>query len=256
MRQEDYEYKFFSSESLLQSWVVQHGPAVSNVDVTADWQFYGGGVFYSPAQCDDYLSEPVPHHCSTPGGGYTCLGDCKAEMPAHCERFFVPSNVSFPHSVAVVGYGTDGYGWDFWTIKNSWGTQWGEEGYIRLYRGLGHCGVGSYISQPVCGTGAIRAPGAPEAPDTVGAAQNPGFIGAGEAPGAVGSGVSFGSPLMSASGIASNIAGALDTSIGAGGIGAPAGEECVGSMLCVAASGQCCFLRMSMRGPPECPPSC
>ena len=67
-------------------------------------------------------------------------------------RFFVPSNLTFPHSASVVGYGSDDYGWDFWTIKNSWGTQWGEEGFIRLYRGLGHCGVGSYISQPVCRT--------------------------------------------------------------------------------------------------------
>ena len=34
VRQEDYEYNFFSSESLLQSWVVQYGPAFTNVDVT------------------------------------------------------------------------------------------------------------------------------------------------------------------------------------------------------------------------------
>ena len=87
VRQEDYEYQFFSEETLLQTWVAQHGPAVTNVDVTPDWQFYGGGVFYSPAQCVDYLSEPVPYHCSTPGGGYTCLGHCKTEMPAHCDRF-------------------------------------------------------------------------------------------------------------------------------------------------------------------------
>ena len=57
MRQDDYEYKFFSSESLLQTWVAQYGPAVSNLDVTADWQFYGGGVFYSPAQCRDYTRQ-------------------------------------------------------------------------------------------------------------------------------------------------------------------------------------------------------
>ena len=87
VRQEDYEYKFFSDEDLLQSWVAKHGPAVTNVDITVDWQFYGGGVFYNPAQCVDYLNEPVPYDCSTPGGGYTCLGQCKTEMPAHCDRF-------------------------------------------------------------------------------------------------------------------------------------------------------------------------
>ena len=89
VRQEDYEYKFFSDEYLLKSWVAKHGPAVTNVDITADWQFYSSGVFYNPAQCVDYLNEPVPHHCSPPGGGYTCLGRCKLEMPAHCDRFSV-----------------------------------------------------------------------------------------------------------------------------------------------------------------------
>ena len=74
----------------------------------------------------------------------------QTKLPQHCDRFFLPSNISFPHSVAVVGRGSDGYGWDYWRLKNTWGTEWGEAGYMRLYRGLGHCGVGSYVTQPVC----------------------------------------------------------------------------------------------------------
>merc|ERR1711879_516939 len=48
--------------------------------------------------------------------------------------------------------------------------------------------------------------------------------------------------------------------VGTGGIvadGAP--EECAGSKLCVAASGQCCFLvtnQRSLSASPQCPPSC
>jgi len=36
---------------------------------------------------------------------------------------------SLDHGVIVVGYGTD-----YWTVRNSWGSSWGENGYVRLAR--------------------------------------------------------------------------------------------------------------------------
>jgi len=38
------------------------------------------------------------------------------------------------HAMLVVGYGTDPSGGPYWKVKNSWGTGWGENGYIRLCR--------------------------------------------------------------------------------------------------------------------------
>ena len=58
------------------------------------------------------------------------------------------SDIVVNHAVLLVGYGTDATDGDYWLIKNSWGTGWGDvfsdgdEGYIKLKR----------RSEPMCGT--------------------------------------------------------------------------------------------------------
>ncbi|XP_022217019.2 procathepsin L-like [Drosophila obscura] len=57
---------------------------------------------------------------------------------------------SFDHAVLAVGYGTDPRFGDYWLIKNSWGTQWGESGYIRMTRNSNNqCGVASEAFYPI-----------------------------------------------------------------------------------------------------------
>jgi len=59
------------------------------------------------------------------------------------------------HGVLLVGMGTDPTYGDYWRVKNSWGTRWGDAGYIRMCRncgmnnGAGQCGLMKQPSYPV-----------------------------------------------------------------------------------------------------------
>jgi len=51
---------------------------------------------------------------------------------------------SLDHGVLLVGYGSD-----YWKVKNSWGTGWGEDGYIRLTgTSENTCGLANSASYP------------------------------------------------------------------------------------------------------------
>ena len=87
-----------NSSEALETALAKTGPVAVNVN--ANWGNYGGGIF---------------------------SGGCK--MPI----FWKSDVCNLDHAVVAVGYTKD-----YWLIRNSWGADWGEKGYIRLTRKNDH----------------------------------------------------------------------------------------------------------------------
>jgi len=108
-----------TDEDEIAAALVAQGPLSVLLDAS-QLQYYKGGVW------DGHLDSVSP-----------ALG-CK------------PSNLD--HAVLLVGYGVDsttGTDVPFWTVKNSWGTNWGEEGYFRIQRGVGMCGINTAVTTSI-----------------------------------------------------------------------------------------------------------
>jgi hypothetical protein len=56
--------------------------------------------------------------------------------------------LTLDHAVNIIGYGVE-RNIQYWIVKNSYGTKWGEQGYFRIERGNNTCGIeqeGIYIT--------------------------------------------------------------------------------------------------------------
>jgi cathepsin C len=92
----------------IQRELVMHGPAVMSFEPSEDFMYYKDGVYKSG-----------PHKI-------------------HQEWEQVD------HAVLLVGYGVD-KNQEYWTMQNSWGDDWGEEGYFRMAKGIDESGCESIV---------------------------------------------------------------------------------------------------------------
>jgi len=57
------------------------------------------------------------------------------------------------HAMTIVGYGTDEHGTKYWLMKNSWGSDWADKGYVKMARDVasstGLCGLAMQAYYPV-----------------------------------------------------------------------------------------------------------
>jgi cathepsin F len=55
---------------------------------------------------------------------------------------------SLDHCVMITGYGSES-GTPFWWVRNSWGTDWGQNGYLQVEMGQDVCGIAQEITSSV-----------------------------------------------------------------------------------------------------------
>ena len=71
---------------------------------------------------------------------------CGIAVPAALENYTsgifedTTGDKNIVHDISIVGYGVED-GKKYWTVRNSWGTHFGEDGFVRVIRGVNNIAI-------------------------------------------------------------------------------------------------------------------
>jgi len=99
-----------------------------------------------------FSESKLQEHVAEYGPATVCIDASQASFQLYTGGIYDDSSCSsliLDHAVGCIGYGSES-GTDYWIIRNSWGEDWGEAGYIRIRRNHhNRCGVATRVSIPI-----------------------------------------------------------------------------------------------------------
>ncbi|XP_050370643.1 senescence-specific cysteine protease SAG12-like [Argentina anserina] len=169
-----------SEQQLVDCDVNNHGCEPSDIDVALEYIQHNGGITQEnnyPYRGNDNkecnakkASQHAAHitgYTTIPPGSQDLLLKAVSLQPVsvaidiHGDAFQHfgtgvfqgPCRDDVNHAVTIIGYGTSEDGLDYWLIKNSWGLDWGDNGYMKILRSPVVAGKGD-----LCGLGVAYYP--------------------------------------------------------------------------------------------------
>jgi cathepsin C len=114
------------NEPLMRAEIAKNGPLAISFEVTPEFPHYTGGIYRQ---------------------NYTLAAEARTVALKADGSSFDPFQLT-NHVVAIVGWGVEN-DVKYWTVKNSWGATWGENGYFRIVRGIDELAIESIAAAAI-----------------------------------------------------------------------------------------------------------
>lgn len=97
--------------------------------------------------------ENMKNHLATVGPVSICVDSSSYTFYSYTSGIYDEESCMkhiFNHAMGVVGYGYDETSSrPYWIVRNSWGQNWGQDGYVKFLMGVDLCSIADYVTYPI-----------------------------------------------------------------------------------------------------------